>query len=298
WRGCRESLGRVEPRHDTTLAAPVYDRRLASADGIFAANPTGRVRIADNRVHRAVRGMASSGQFGHPLVGTPNSETGVVMHVDGNSFDGCAIGGLDLHTEGDAALYVSGNSVFASAGVAAPSPGDRGQAVVSIRGRGQLVVDGNSLQGNGHEHPRALVHELAIDWVGETVVRGNTLRHTGGGAGGAGLLVVVEAASDALTRSLAAAPFLGVEPPPKRSLEATAPPIKAALAIPTLLDAAIGAVTTASDSRKSRDGRLAQTVSTMRVAPRVVTRVAPARPGGVASSTAARYLARTTSSPL
>src|SRR5690606_7741203 len=39
-------------------------------------------------------------------------------------------------------------------------------------------------------------------------------------------------------------------------------------------------------------------VSTMRVAPRVGTRVAPARPGGVASSAAARYLGRTTSSPL
>src|SRR5690606_20762148 len=95
--GLLERLERSEQPHVPTLDAPVYDRRLASADGIFAANPTGRVRIADNRVHRAVRGLASSGQFGHPLVGTPNSETGVVMHVDGNSFDGCAIGGLDLH---------------------------------------------------------------------------------------------------------------------------------------------------------------------------------------------------------
>lgn len=299
-RAVLERLSRGERPFVPELPPPSFQRRLAPADGVFAAGPVGRLRIAGNQLQQAVRGITLVGDDGHPLVGSARGGDGIVVTIAGNLVDGCALGGLDLHPTGDVALGVTDNDVFACAGVGEPGPAGIGQAVVLVRGHGNLVIAGNSLHGNGHDHARALVHELVVDWRGEAVVRGNTVRHAGGGAGGAGVLIVAESADSSLPAKLATAPFLGIEPPPSRSrLPAPVPGPPIFQPLPALTHLVKGlAPLAAISAERVTTGRLVQTMSTTRIAPRAITVALEPRPTGLAAATAARYLDRTARSPL
>lgn len=299
-RAVLERLSRGERPFVPEPEPPRFDRQLAPADGVFAAAPLGRLRIAGNRIQHAVRGVTLLPDDGHALVGAARTGNGAVLEIAHNRLDGCALGGLDLRLSGDVALSLSDNAVFACAGVAEPGPDGIGQCVSFVRGAGQLLVAGNSSHDNGHEQPGAVAHELAIDWRGEVVVRGNALRQGGGGAGGAGLLLVAEATPSGLPRRLASAPFLGVEPPPanKRpgaAIETAPPPVN----LPLVKQLAQGLVATnLVTAEQTWTGRLVQTTSSARIAPRLITRAVPPRPGGLAAVTATRYLDRGTLSPL
>lgn len=301
--GVLDRLGRGERPTVPAVPAPEFGRRLAPADCVFAARWSGRGRISNNQLHHAVRGVTVLGDRAHPLVGAVQNPPGLVLQIDNNRVDGCALGGFELRPDGDATLNVANNELFACVGVGEATPGHRGQAVVAVRGSGQLTVSGNCLHANGHEHPHALVNEVALDWEGEVVVRGNTIRHTGGGAGGAGLLVRCEPIADDLSRRLVSSPFLAIEPPPAPRPLPMGPIAKPTLA-DTLSAGVLGTFSTLAKSAavtavdEARTGRLLQTIPATRVAPRLLTAPAPVRTSGIAQATANRYLSRAVASPL
>ncbi|HEU5073955.1 MAG TPA: hypothetical protein VFU02_07275, partial [Polyangiaceae bacterium] len=301
--GVLDRLGRGERPVVSDLALPEFTRRLAPADCIFAAGWRGRGRVSKNQLHHAVRGVTVLGDRAHPLVGAARGASGLALQIDGNRVDGCALGGFDLRPDGDATLNVADNELFACVGVGEATPGHRGQAVVAVSGTGQLTFAGNCLHANGHEHPGALVNEVTLDWNGEAVVRGNTIRHTGGGAGGAGLLLRCEPITDDLCRRLVSSPFLAVEPPPASRPLPSGPVTKPSVAdtlnagvLGTFSALARGAA--AASANEAKTGRLLQSVPASRVAPRILTRAVPARATGVAAATADRYLSRSVASPL
>ena len=78
-----------------------------------------------------------------------------------------------------------------------------GHAVAGFTGSGDLLVRDNVFQENGNDGVRTLLHELLIDWRGDAAVRGNSIRHTGGGEGGAAILIATENIEAALVSRLA-----------------------------------------------------------------------------------------------
>lgn len=192
--------------------APAISTAPAPADGVFAATVADQLRIADNTVETALLGVTVADARGHVLA-DPDGDADALIEVVGNQLRGCAHGALDIAPGAAAVVTVASNQVSACADLAHAAA--RGQAVARLVGRGALVVHGNVFHGNGHGHPAALLHEVLADWRGDLVLRANTIRHTGGGAGGAGLLLVVEDLDRAVDIvKLSTMPALAVEPPP------------------------------------------------------------------------------------
>ncbi|RKH56370.1 hypothetical protein D7V93_20385 [Corallococcus llansteffanensis] len=114
---------------------------------------------------------------------------------------------------------VSDNHLFACAGLPTAGVPGLGQAVATFVGSGELVVRGNVFLESGNTLEQAVLHEVAIDWRGEVGVRGNTVRHEGGGGGGVGVLIVTDTLPQDLVAKLSRVPFLAVDPAPKTTLD-------------------------------------------------------------------------------
>ncbi len=196
------------------IRPPAFALAPAPADGVFAAGVERRARIAGNLVTETVSGVVVLGAAGHVVTEPPDD--GMVLEIGGNRLSGCTALGFAARPDGSSRVDVSDNHVLGCAGIAVATGDPWGQAVVVIAGAGDLVVRGNVLSDNGNTTLRALLHEIAVDWRGPVGVRGNTVRHLGGGAGGAGLLVTTEPIAAELITQLSRAPFLGAEPPPRR----------------------------------------------------------------------------------
>ncbi|AFE05127.1 hypothetical protein COCOR_03275 [Corallococcus coralloides DSM 2259] len=212
-----EQLARGEAPDPGDLVDPVFDTFPSPADGLFVSGVQGRVRLADNTVRDTVTGITALGAAGHLLTEAP-TEPGSLLDVDGNRLEGCAVAGLRLRPDLSVTV-VSDNHLFACAGLSTAGEPGLGQAVASFVGSGELVVKGNVFLESGNTLSQAVLHEVAIDWRGETVVRGNTVRHTGGGGGGAGVLVVTDTLPPDLVAKLSRVPFLATDPVPKPSTD-------------------------------------------------------------------------------
>ncbi|NOJ93585.1 hypothetical protein HMI51_11655, partial [Corallococcus coralloides] len=215
-----EQLARGEAPDPGDLVDPVFDTFPSPADGLFVSGVQGRVRLADNTVRDTVTGITALGAAGHLLTEAP-TDPGSLLDVDGNRLEGCAVAGLRLLPDLSVTV-VSDNHLFACAGLPTAGEPGLGQAVASFVGSGELVVKGNVFLESGNTLPQAVLHEVAIDWRGETVVRGNTVRHAGGGGGGAGVLVVTDTLPPDLVAKLSRVPFLATDPVPKPSTDGRA----------------------------------------------------------------------------
>ncbi|RKG90977.1 hypothetical protein D7W82_02030 [Corallococcus sp. CA049B] len=215
-----EQLARGEAPDPGDLVDPVFDTFPSPADGLFVSGVQGRVRLADNTVRDTVTGITALGAAGHLLTEAP-TDPGSLLDVDGNRLEGCAVAGLRLLPDLSVTV-VSDNHLFACAGLPTAGEPGLGQAVASFVGSGELVVNGNVFLESGNTLPQAVLHEVAIDWRGETVVRGNTVRHAGGGGGGAGVLVVTDTLPPDLVAKLSRVPFLATDPVPKPSTDGRA----------------------------------------------------------------------------
>ncbi|RKI20261.1 hypothetical protein D7Y15_01315 [Corallococcus sp. AB030] len=228
-----EQLARGEAPDPGDLVDPVFDTFPLPADGLFVSGVQGRVRLADNTVRDTATGITALGAAGHLLTEAP-TDPGSLLDVDGNRLEGCAVAGLRLRPDLSVTV-VSDNHLFACAGLPTAGEPGLGQAVASFVGSGELVVKGNVFLESGNTLPQAVLHEVAIDWRGETVVRGNTVRHAGGGGGGAGVLVVTDTLPPDLVAKLSRVPFLATDPVPKPSTDGrTVPGNSAPSSIATL----------------------------------------------------------------
>ncbi|RKH51809.1 right-handed parallel beta-helix repeat-containing protein [Corallococcus sp. AB050B] len=208
-----EQLARGEAPDPGDLVDPVFDTFPSPADGLFVSGVQGRVRLSGNTVRDTVTGITALGAAGHLLTEAP-TDPGSLLDVEGNRLEGCAVAGLRLLPDLSVTV-VSGNHLFACAGLPTAGEPGLGQAVATFVGSGELVVKGNVFLESGNALPQAVLHEVAIDWRGETVVRGNTVRHAGGGGGGAGVLVVTDTLPVDLVAKLSRVPFLATDPVPK-----------------------------------------------------------------------------------
>lgn len=230
----RDALERIALGEVSSLReAEALDHPLPEpADGVFAAAVKARVSVARNTILSALLGVALLGDAGHVLA-DPGTPSELLLEVIGNRLRGCAVGALEIIPRAGAGVtvMVADNHAIACAdlpasgaalgwgGAASAVQVPASHAVARFAGSGDLLVHGNVFQGNGHGKPRALLHEILVDWRGDVVLRGNTVRHTGGGAGGAALLVLTEAlgtGAAALLAKLAISPALAVEPPPAK----------------------------------------------------------------------------------
>lgn len=192
---------------------PAFELAPFSADGVFAAGVERRARVAGNLITEVVSGVVVSGAVGHVMTEPPDD--GMALEIGGNRVSGATVVGISARTDGASKLLVCDNQAVGCAGIAVATGDPWGQGVLVISGAGDLVVRGNVLADNGNTTLRAMLHEIVIDWRGPVGARGNTVRHIGAGAGGAGLLVITEAIDAGLIAKLAQTPFLGVEPAPR-----------------------------------------------------------------------------------
>lgn len=215
-RKALEQLARGEAPDPGDLIPPVFDTFPQPADGLFLAGVGGRVRLSGNTVRDAVTGITIQPASGHVMTES-EAQPGSLLDVEGNRLEACAVAGLVLR-QGLAVTVVADNHFFACAGL--PTAGDPGlgQSVASLAGTGELVVRDNVFLESGNTLAQALLHEVAIDWRGEVGVRGNTVRHEGGGGGGVGMLVVTDTLPEDLVTRLSRVPFLTSDPPPKVAL--------------------------------------------------------------------------------
>jgi hypothetical protein len=266
---------------------PAFEVAPAPADGIFAAGVERRARIAGNLVTEAVSGIVVLGAGGH-LVTEP-ADDGMMIEVGGNRLSGCASVGLVLRLDGSCKALVAENQMSGCAGLAVPAADPWGHAVALVSGAGDLVVRGNVLSDNGNGTLRALLHELVVDWRGPVGVRSNTVRHLGGGAGGAGIVVLTEPVDAALIGRLARAPFLGAEPAPRTPVPRPRPFRPELLSIREL--APHSALSAADDVIEL--GGFKQVMATTPILQRALTLPAVARPAPtVATAQATRYVER------
>lgn len=181
------------------------------ADGLYVAGVQRRLEVQGNLLEDARTGGTVAGQSDHVLAPVAD-QPALSLAVDGNQVAGGAVGGLDLRPDGNAVVAVVGNEVTGCAGVGVSPEPEHGQAVVRVAGAGDLLVAANHLRDNGNRRSGGTLHELLLDWRGDVTVRDNLVRHAGGGAGGAGAVVLVGAVADDLVRSLSTQPALAVEP--------------------------------------------------------------------------------------
>jgi hypothetical protein len=213
-----ERLARGETPALAALLTPVIDRAPRPADGVFAAGVGTRLRVGRNHVQGAAAGITVLGPGGHVLADAL-AQDGLTAEIGGNRLDGCVVQALALSSETSTIAVVSDNTVVGSGGVAATGLSPLGHAVATFVGSGDLIVRHNLFEANGNANAGTRLHEMLLDWRGQIVVRGNTLRHTGGGAGGAGILIAAETVDPTLADKLTQAPFLATEPPPTLRLE-------------------------------------------------------------------------------
>ncbi|NOK11088.1 right-handed parallel beta-helix repeat-containing protein [Corallococcus exercitus] len=219
-RKALEQLARGEAPDPGDVGVPVFDTFPSPADGLFVSGVQGRVRLANNTVRDTVTGITALGAAGHLLTEAP-TDPGSLLDVEGNRLEGCAVAGLLMRPDLSVTV-VSGNHLFACAGLPTAGEPGLGQAVATLVGSGELVVKGNVFLESGNTLSQAVLHEVAIDWRGETVVRGNTVRHAGSGGGGAGVLVVTDTLPPDLVVKLSRVPFLATDPVPKPGTEGRA----------------------------------------------------------------------------
>lgn len=240
-RRALERLARGELPTALLAAEPEFSTEPDPADGVFAAAVDSRLEVVGNKIESALTGVSVVAAARHVLAEPLPAAAGggaLLVDISSNRIHGCALGALDIAPGVNVVANISQNQVFAcgdlgarEAAALAATASSFGSAIVRCTGSGDLLLSNNLFSGNGHGHPRALLHEVLADWRGDVVVRGNTIRHRGGGAGGVGLLLILEtlagSASDvaSLLKRLAQAPALAVEPPPKP--EAKAPVIRA-----------------------------------------------------------------------
>lgn len=250
----RDALLRIAIGEETRAPAAAEPDFQApeSADGMFAAAVDERLSVAHNTIESTLTGVTILSYAGHVLACTPAGAPGnLLIEVMGNRLRGCSISALEVmpRISGDVVVVVESNHAVAcadlGAGVSALDRGDAtlalqvpgAQAVARFAGTGDLLLSGNVFQGNGHGQPAALLHEILVDWRGNLVLRGNTVRHNGGGHGGAAMLILTELLDVtqsnrvALVGKLSRSPALAVEPAPaptKRALPATRTPWRAA----------------------------------------------------------------------
>ncbi|APR75690.1 Hypothetical protein A7982_01036 [Minicystis rosea] len=235
-RGIRDALLRIaigevsEPEEAADIVFPAPE----AADGLFAAAVAEQISIGQNTIQSALLGITILGDAGHVLAQPPPATPGeLVIEVVGNRLRGCSIGALEIipRSGPGVVVMVEGNSAVACADLGASQaalgrglaegalqiPGS--QAVARFAGSGDLLLSGNVFQGNGHGQPSALLHEILVDWRGNVVLRGNTIRHSGGGAGGAAVLILTKVivpdtapTTSVLIGKLSLSPALLVEP--------------------------------------------------------------------------------------
>lgn len=223
---------------DVQTATEVAFPAPESADGMFAAAVEEQLSIGQNTILSALLGITVLGNAGHVLAELPPNTPGeLLIEVIGNRLRGCSIGALEVVPRSGPGVIVviednqAGACADLGAGSAALQRGGVGgalqiansQAVARFAGSGDLLIHGNVFQGNGHGQPSALLHEILVDWRGNVVVRGNTVRHSGGGAGGVALLILTQvldanpANAAALVGKFSLTPALFIEPPPPSS---------------------------------------------------------------------------------
>jgi len=203
------------------------------SDGVFCAGVGGRLSIAQNRLASALVGASVLASTAHVAAETPAAGS-IAVEVVRNEIRECGAGALDVVLADPAAIVLAHNHITACADLVAtetaaghnhaPEPASSaGQAVMRAVGSGDLFVLDNLLYGNGHAGEGALLHEIYLDFRGDIVVRGNVVRHTGGGAGGAGLMLAVEPVSATLLKRLSRQSALEVDRPPAR--KTSVPPL-------------------------------------------------------------------------
>src|SRR4029453_7448453 len=122
---------------------------------------------------------------------------------------------ISARSDGSSKVTITDNQAIGCPGIAIDSGDPWGQGGLISAGAGGLPGRGNVLSDNGNTTLRALLHEIVIDWRGPVGLRGNAVRHLGGGAGGAGVVILPDPVAADLIARLARAPFLGTEPPPQ-----------------------------------------------------------------------------------
>ena len=262
--------------------SPVFSEDLWPADGVAVLGVESSARIAGNRVLDAVNGITALGPGQHAL-GELLLDSELQLELIDNQLQACAISALQVRTGVKSAVTVSRNQVSRCAGLAAAGPDDHAQAVAWLSGQGELVVQGNHFNENGNNHNKAMLHELLVDWRGDIVIAGNTLRHSGGGAGGAGMVVLPElGVNAALVARLCRSAFLAVEPPPSQPSEQSS-------SVNQAFDRLTGRSTGETDV--FRFGALKQRVSPVAPSHRMINTTLPVRRDvSQARSVATRYL--------
>jgi len=232
----REALEGIAALHSVTPSLapdPDFGTLPDPADGVLACSVAGSVRIDGNHIESALTGASVTGGRGHVLA-EANFAAPSAVHICDNEISGCGAGALDLLPAGSAIVTIEGNRFTGCADLAAADNAagrngavapvsSIGQSVVRVAGQGELFLLQNLFYENGNDNADHLLHEVYVDFRGDVVVRGNTIRHGGGGLGGVGLLLVVEtldanaAKAGELVRKLSQSPALSVDRPATRA---------------------------------------------------------------------------------
>src|SRR5262245_46959001 len=184
------ALGRIARGVDLVVIderPPAFLIAPSPADGVFAAGVERRARITGNLVTEVVSGIVVSGAAGHVMTEPPDD--GMALELATNRIAGATAIAIAAKSDRSSKMTLTDNQAIGCAGIAIATSDPWGQGVLVASGSGDLLVRGNVLSDNGNTTLRALLHEIVVDWRGPVGLRGNAVRHLGGGAGGAGLLV-------------------------------------------------------------------------------------------------------------
>ncbi|HSR97000.1 MAG TPA: right-handed parallel beta-helix repeat-containing protein, partial [Kofleriaceae bacterium] len=288
-----EGLARIARGIDLVVIddrAPAFLIAPSAADGVFAAGVERRARITGNLITEVVSGIIVRGADGHVMTEPPDD--GMALELATNRIAGATAIAISARSDGSSKVTITDNQAIGCAGIAVDTGDPWGQGVLIAAGAGDLLVRGNVLSDNGNTTLRALLHEIVIDWRGPVGLRGNAVRHLGGGAGGAGLLVTTEPIDGALIGKLAQAPFLGSEPPP-RPIQIGRTGIAAAASALSIRDIAPLSPLARGDNT-IQIGGLRQTVAVNPILQRTLTLpINTVEAPTVAAAMASRYIDRT-----
>jgi hypothetical protein len=288
-----EGLARIARGVDLVVVderPPAFIIAPSPADGVFAAGVERRARITGNLITEVVSGIIVTGATGHVMTEPPDD--GMSLELATNRIAGATAIAIAARSDGASKVAITDNQAIGCAGIAVATGDAWGHGVLVASGAGDLLVRGNVLSDNGNTTLRALLHEIVVDWRGPVGLRGNAVRHLGGGAGGAGVLVITEPVDGTLITKLAQAPFLGTEPPP-RPLQLGRTPAAAATAGLAIRDLAPLSPLARADN-KIELGGLRQTVAASPIVQRTLTvPVTAAEHPTVAVAMASRYIDRT-----
>lgn len=286
-REALERLARGESAAGKDRRPPIIEIEPEAADGVFVAGAQVKARITGNSVEDALAGLSVLGAAGHVCTEPPDD--GAILELGENRLAACAGRGIQVTTDGLSTVVLWDNHIFGCAGIALGRTAVA-QAVIELHGVGDLLLRGNVLRENGNRGVRALLHEVHADWRGEVVVRGNTIRHHGGGDGGTGLMILADPLPSRTLVDLVKVPWLTLEPPPRLTLPGRPSPTHPIcnLGFSTL------ASQVAMGSPQLELGGLRQALSDQPVLHRALTSTEPLRTAApAAASLADRYLGRT-----